>query len=108
MNDRLNVAIVGAGIGGLSAALALGARGMNVTVFEEALSPREAGAGISVPPNAATLLKRAGLCDALEKINTRSQGLSLRTSQGESVPTPPASAAMLSYQIHRVEFLNLL
>ena len=108
MNDRLNVAIVGAGIGGLSAALALGVRGMNVTVFEEAVSPREAGAGISIPPNAVTLLKRAGLCDALEKINTRSQGLSLRTSQGGSVSTPPASVAMQSYQIHRVEFLNML
>ena len=34
MTNRLNIAIVGAGIGGLSAALALSARGMNVTVFE--------------------------------------------------------------------------
>ena len=108
MNDQLNVAIVGAGIGGLAAALALGARGMNVTVYEEAVSPREAGAGISIPPNAAILLKRSGLCDALEKINTRSDGLSLRTSQGELVSTPPASAAMQSYQVHRVEFLNML
>jgi salicylate hydroxylase len=108
MNDRLNVAIVGAGIGGLSAALALSARGMNVTVFEEILWPREAGAGISIPPNAATLLKRAGLRGALEQVSTRSQGLSARTSQGEPVPTPPASIAEQGYQIHRVEFLNML
>lgn len=108
MNDGLNVAIVGAGIGGLSAALALSARGMNVTVFEEAVAPREAGAGISIPPNAATLLKRAGLCDALDKTSTRSQGLSARTSQGQPVSTPPASIAMQSYQIHRVEFLYML
>lgn len=108
MNDRLNVAIVGAGIGGLSAALALSARGINVTVFEEAVSPREAGAGISIPPNAATLLMRAELRGALEKVSTRSQGLSARTSQGEPVPTPPASIAEQSYQIHRVEFLNML
>jgi salicylate hydroxylase len=108
MNDGLNAAIVGAGIGGLSAALALSARGLNVTVFEEAVSAREVGAGISIPPNAASLLRRAGLCDQIEKINTRSQGLTLRTSQGESVPTPPASVAMQSYQIHRVEFLDIL
>jgi salicylate hydroxylase len=108
MNDRLNVAIVGGGIGGLSAALALSARGMNVTVFEEAVSPREAGAGISIHPNAATLLKRAGLCDALEKINTRSEGLSLRTSQGKAISKPPASVAMQSYLIHRVELLDML
>jgi salicylate hydroxylase len=108
MNDRMNVAILGAGIGGLSAALALSGRGMHVTVFEEAASPREAGAGISIPPNAATLLKRAGFCDALDKISTKSQGLSARTSQGEPVSTPPASVTMQSYQIHRVEFLGML
>jgi salicylate hydroxylase len=108
MNDRLNVAIVGAGIGGLSAALALGVRGMNVTVFEEAVLPREAGAGISVPPNAVILLKRAGLCDAFDKISTRSPGLSARTSLGQPISTPPGSIAMQSYQIHRVEFLRML
>jgi len=108
MNDSLNIAIVGAGIGGLAAAIALRLRGMNVSVFDEAESPREAGAGISIPSNAAILLKRTGLCDAIEKITTRSQGLTLRTSRGESVSRPPASPAMQSYQIHRVDLLNLL
>jgi salicylate hydroxylase len=108
MNGSLHVAIVGAGIGGLAAAIALRARGMNVSVFEEAESPREAGAGISIPPNAATLLKRTGLCDAIEKITTTSQGLTLRTSRGEAVPSPPLSPTMQSYQIHRVELLNML
>jgi len=108
MTDGLNIAIVGAGIGGLSAALALRARGMNVTVFEEAQSPREAGAGISIPPNAAILLKRAGLCEAIEKITTRSHGLTLRTSRGEPVPGPSATPTAPSYQIHRVELLEML
>jgi salicylate hydroxylase len=108
MTDRLNIAIVGAGIGGLSAALALRARGMNVTVFEEAEFPREAGAGLSIPPNAAVLLKRTGLCEVIEKISTRSQGLALRTSRGEPVSRPPGSLAVQSYQIHRVELLDML
>jgi salicylate hydroxylase len=108
MTDRLNIAIVGAGIGGLSAALALNGRGMNVTVFEDAESAREAGAGLSIPPNAAILLKRTGLCDEIEKITTRSQGLALRTSRGEPVSRPPGSLAMQSYQIHRVELLDML
>src|SRR5712671_2516436 len=108
MTDRLNVAIIGGGIGGLSAAPALGGRGKNVTVFGEGESPREAGAGLSIPPNAAILLKRGGLCEAIEKITTRSQGLALRTSRGEPVPRPPATTEGQSYQIHRVELLDML
>jgi salicylate hydroxylase len=107
MTNRLNIAIVGAGIGGLSAALALGARGLNVTVFEDADSPRETGAGISIPPNAARLLERTDLCGAIAKIITRSQGLTLRTSRGELVPRLGAPAVQ-SYQIHRVELLDML
>ncbi|WFU68955.1 FAD-dependent monooxygenase [Bradyrhizobium sp. CB2312] len=107
MTGRLNVAIVGAGIGGLCAALTLSARGLNVTVFEGAESPREAGAGLSIPPNALALLKRTSLCEAIEQITTRSQGLTLRTSQGQPVSRPGAPMA-LSYQIHRVELLEML
>jgi len=106
--DKLEIAIVGAGIGGLTAALALRARGLNATVFERALSLREAGAGISIQPNAARLLKRIGLQDRLEKIGTGSAGLSLWTSRGEPVPTPPAPADNPSYQVHRVELLEML
>jgi salicylate hydroxylase len=108
MTDKLQIAIVGAGIGGLTAALALRARGLKVTVFERALSPRELGAGISIHPNAARLLKRIGLHDWLESIKTRSTGLSLWTSRGEPVQTPPAPADSPSYQVHRVELLEML
>ncbi|MCK1637606.1 FAD-dependent monooxygenase [Bradyrhizobium sp. 157] len=95
------------GVGGFSAALALGPRGMNVAVFEGAESPREAGAGLSIPPNALVLLKRTSLCDDVEKITTRSQGLTLRTSRGEHVSRPGAPT-LQSYQIHRVELLEML
>ncbi|MBV9561343.1 MAG: FAD-dependent monooxygenase [Bradyrhizobium sp.] len=107
MPQRLNFAILGAGIGGLSAALALEARGIDVTVFENANSPREAGAGISIPPNAARLLRRTRLCEAIDNITTRSQGLTLRTSHGEPVSRPGAPTPQ-SYQIHRVELLDML
>jgi salicylate hydroxylase len=108
MTDKLQIAIVGAGIGGLTAGLALRARGLSVTVFEQAATPRELGAGVSIHPNAVRLLKRIGLRDWLENISTRSVGLSLRTSRGEPVPTPPASADSPTYQVHRVELMKML
>jgi 2-polyprenyl-6-methoxyphenol hydroxylase-like FAD-dependent oxidoreductase len=44
--------IVGAGIGGLSAAIALRQAGWNVRIFERAESARELGFGLSLAPNA--------------------------------------------------------
>jgi salicylate hydroxylase len=46
VSEQLQNAIIGGGIGGLTAALALRARGLNVTVFEQADELREVGAGI--------------------------------------------------------------
>src|ERR1700716_3486044 len=81
MPSSLRIAIVGGGIGGLTAALALRARGLDVSVFEQAEVVREIGAGVSIHPNAARLLKRIGLDDQLRKIGSPIQG---------QTPPPPA------------------
>jgi salicylate hydroxylase len=87
MSEQLQIAIVGGGIGGLTAALALRARGFNVTVFEQGSVLREIGAGVSIHPNAALLLQRVGLTDGIKKIGSAVTGLQLRTSLGELINT---------------------
>ena len=87
MSEQLQIAIVGGGIGGLTAALALRARGLSVTVFEQAGELREIGAGVSLFPNAALLLQRIGLADGIEKIGSPITGLVIRTSLGELIST---------------------
>ncbi|WP_346894847.1 FAD-dependent monooxygenase [uncultured Roseibium sp.] len=61
----LPVVIAGAGIGGLSAALALGARGHDVLVVERAGELAEVGAGLQLSPNACRVLKELGVLDRL-------------------------------------------
>lgn len=114
MPASLRIAIVGGGIGGLTAALALRARGLDVSVFEQAEQLREIGAGVSIYPNAARLLKRIGLGHNLVKIGSPIAGIALRTSQGEPIitstgpATPTISGSDRAYNVHRADFLKLL
>lgn len=62
---RQTVAIVGAGIGGLTAALAFARNGAEVFVLEKAPKLTEVGAGIQITPNAARVLYALGLADAM-------------------------------------------
>jgi len=58
---HMNIAIIGAGIGGLTAAIALQRRGAAVTVFEQAAEIGEVGAGIQISANAVRALQDIGL-----------------------------------------------
>lgn len=53
--------VVGGGIGGLSAAIALDQMGVEVTVYEQAAEPGEVGAGLTLWPNAIKALRKLGL-----------------------------------------------
>lgn len=57
--------IVGAGIGGLSAGLALQRTGWNVRIFERAATPRELGFGLGLAPNAIAALAELGIADVV-------------------------------------------
>ena len=72
----MKVIIVGAGIGGLTAALSLHAAGIDVQVVEQARELGELGVGINVLPHAVKELAELGLLPALERagIRTRDAG----------------------------------
>lgn len=61
MAPSRTVLIAGAGIGGLTAALALAAKGFRVTVIEKADRLEQAGAGLQLSPNASRILIGLGL-----------------------------------------------
>jgi 6-hydroxynicotinate 3-monooxygenase len=62
---KLNVAIIGAGIGGLTAAACLRRTGIGVTIFEQARGFARVGAGIQQAPNAVRVLYALGLKEQL-------------------------------------------
>lgn len=59
--------IVGAGIGGLAAAIALGLKGQSTTIFERSATHSEFGAGIQLGPNALRRLQAWGLMPELKR-----------------------------------------
>src|SRR4051812_14804295 len=76
-----NVILIGAGIGGLAAALALHRSGQHVTVYEQAPELGEVGAGIMLTPNSVRALKHLGVYDAVEQLATRPTATRYRNYQ---------------------------
>jgi len=64
----MNIAIIGAGIGGLALALALRERGIDARIYEQASELAEIGAAIALSANATRELRRFGLMDGLLEV----------------------------------------
>jgi len=70
-----NHLIVGGGIGGLAAAIALGRDGQNATVLERSSFTEESGAGIQLGPNATRVLRSLGVLPAIEAFAFKPEAL---------------------------------
>jgi salicylate hydroxylase len=75
LNRGRTVAVAGGGIAGLAVALALAQRGARVTVFEQAASLREYGAGLQITPNGGAVLAALGLGSEVETAGIAAQAL---------------------------------
>ena len=107
--------IIGAGIGGLTAALTLRRAGIDVEVFEQASALREIGAGIQISPNATRILERLGLAEAMRRAGVRPLATQIRRwDDGELLARLPLADhcerafGAPYYHFHRAELLDLL
>jgi salicylate hydroxylase len=83
------VIIAGAGIGGLSAALALARSGFRTVVLEEAAELADIGAGIQLSPNATRILLALGLEGRLKPLIVAPDEVRIRTGTGEHLARIP-------------------
>jgi salicylate hydroxylase len=108
----LRVAIAGAGIGGLTAAIALRANGIHATVYEQASQLKALGAGVAIAPNGSRILTRLGLGDALKAVAGPVSKNTFRTWRGEPIAGEPSTLSFgdpsRSWFLHRGDFQQVL
>jgi salicylate hydroxylase len=108
------VAIIGGGIGGLTAALALSQAGVEVSVFEAAGELKEIGAGVALHANAMRVLRAVGVEDAVRKVAGRTtfhatrDGISGRVISKTSRKRHTALHGILPATVHRADLLDVL
>jgi salicylate hydroxylase len=110
------IAIVGGGIGGLAAAAFLYQSGLSCALYEQRGELREIGAGVAVTPNAARLLRRLGVLDALLKTAVRLEiGWEFRRWQDGTVLSAELLATRCeqlygeqTYTAHRADLVEAL
>ncbi len=78
--DKSSVIVVGGGIGGLAAALALAQKGIAVRLFEQAPEFKEIGAGIQLGPNVFRMFECLGVTDEINKFAVFPASLLMRDS----------------------------
>src|SRR5438874_3765950 len=97
--------IVGGGIGGLTSALMLHARGIDCEVYEQADTVRELGVGINTLPHAIKELAELGLLDRLDAVGIRTFELFYTNRFGQEIWREPrgldAGYDVPQFSIHR-------
>ena len=106
----LRVVVVGGGIGGLAAAVALSRAGIGVQVYEQARELTEVGAGVALAPNGLRMLDRLGVSAGIERLGARHAYTRLSLADGRPARHEPHQFAQAGRNvgIHRADLLTLL
>jgi len=115
MSEPNPLLIAGAGIGGLTAALACAEKGMSVSLLERAVELGEVGAGLQVAANGTHVLEKLGLGAALDDIGFKPEAATLRLGQsGRTVFSNPLGKSARErygawyYHVHRADLHRIL
>jgi len=111
----IQIAIIGAGIGGMTAAVTLAQKGFKVNVFEQAPELSEVGAGLTVTPNATKGLIYLGLGEAMNKIGMAHDLQGVRHYQTKEIIVPLKRGKHMlekygayQFQVHRADIHDIL
>ena len=113
---RSKIIIVGGGLGGLAAALALAQKQFDVTVLEQADQFREVGAGIQLGPNVFKMFKALDLVNPIEELAVFPDALVMRDAiTANEITRIPINTTSFKKQfsfpygvIYRPDLLNVL
>ncbi|HEY2201725.1 MAG TPA: FAD-dependent monooxygenase, partial [Solirubrobacteraceae bacterium] len=113
MSRSLRIAVIGGGIGGLTAARALVLRGLEVHLYESSPELKEIGAGVALGANAMKALRSLDLEAPVRAIGYQSPFQQLRSWKGRMISrTDPAASAQRygasACTIHRADLLDVL
>ncbi len=115
MSEQLRVGIIGGGIGGVALARALGRRGIDFHLFEQAPAFGEVGAGVQMTPNAVKVLKALGLTESLDDIGFLPESMrGINWQTGETLFRTPLKETFPQvygaefYHVHRADLHGIL
>jgi FAD-dependent urate hydroxylase len=110
---KLKAVIVGAGMGGLTAAISLRQAGFDVQIYDRVPALRAAGAGVSLWPNGVKVLNRLGLGAGIASIGGRMDRICYRGKGGElltdfSIMPLVVAVGQRPYPVARTDLQKLL
>jgi 2-polyprenyl-6-methoxyphenol hydroxylase-like FAD-dependent oxidoreductase len=114
MSNKNKFAIIGAGIGGLSLAIAMQRKGFDVAVYENAHTIKPLGAGLALAANAMRAFYEIGIGDEVLKAGKKLKSLQIKDQKGNILSSADSEkmteklGVTNNFTIHRADLHNVL